>query len=61
MTRILATLALGLSLAAFAETAAAQIVVISPMTGNMVCETRRQQVADSYGWRVRDVLVCTVR
>ena len=61
MTRLLATFALGLSLAAFAESAAAQVVVIAPMTGTMVCETRRQQVADSYGWRVRDVIVCAPR
>ena len=61
MRRILATCALGLALAAFAETAAAQVVVIAPAAGTVVCETRRQQFADSFGWRVRDIIVCSVR
>jgi hypothetical protein len=61
MRRIPATFALGLTLAGFAESAIAQVVVVAPAAGTVVCETRRQQFADSYGWRVRDIIVCSTR
>ena len=46
MKRTLATFALGLALAVFAETAIAQVVVIAPSAGTVVCETRRQEFVD---------------
>jgi hypothetical protein len=60
MKRKFTTLAIGIALAAFAESAAAQIVVFSP-TGTVVCETRRVEFSDAFGWRVRDIVVCAPR
>jgi hypothetical protein len=48
-----------LVLTAFAESGLAQVVVVAPTSGTVVCES--QQYTDSYGWRVRDIIVCSTR
>jgi len=42
-------------------TAGTQVVYAPQPSSSVFCETRREQFADVYGWRVRDVVVCHSR
>jgi hypothetical protein len=71
LTNLAATAAIAVALMTVANSADAQVVMVAtpgslgiyapPPVASVVCEVRRQQFSDEYGWRVRDVVVCFAR
>jgi hypothetical protein len=71
LASLAATAAIVLALMTVANSADAQVVMVatpgslgiyaSQPVSSAVCEVRRQQFSDEYGWRVRDVVVCFAR
>jgi len=68
ITRLAAAVAF--ALIAMPGSASAQVVLVTAGTpvvytpqvsSSVICETRREQITDVYGWRVRDVVVCRSR
>jgi len=70
LTAFAAVAAIAVAVIALPRSADAEVILVAGTmevvagpqpSSSVVCEVRREQFADVYGWRVRDVVVCHSR